>query len=172
MGSTAWNLTTYQADIVSYISGFVVRSLKKMVSCPDCLVMLEANQSESQLQIRKTYGKLTSASIFVTKICKVSEQVLKEGKELQVFKNKRMTEKILNVIISKSICNLPNNIYQFFDSHMFEGDVIDGHAIQLIRLILKRCITIRIHHECKIISDLSGGGIRHHLTKSILFKNQ
>lgn len=56
--SAAWNLTMYTEDVVAYISGFVVRALKKCVTCAQCLALLETDEVLSSLQKRKQFGNL------------------------------------------------------------------------------------------------------------------
>lgn len=43
---------------------------------------------------------------------------------------------MVNLFLSKCITKLPEGIYNDFGNHVMD-DVIDGHAIQLIKLILK-----------------------------------
>lgn len=37
ISSTAWNLTDYVEDVVSYIAGIVVKSIIKCIMCGKCL---------------------------------------------------------------------------------------------------------------------------------------
>lgn len=70
--------------------------------------------------------------------------------------------------------NLPsNNIYSYFKDHLFEVALFDGHPITVIKFILNKYLTVRIHHETKIMLQKSvESRVRSVLTKSILFKNQ
>ena len=81
--SDAWNLTDYVEDIVSYISGFVVKGLKKFVNCSKCLNYLESEESASLLQKRKTFGRLVKASKFVINLCKEGEKFFRFFKTTQ-----------------------------------------------------------------------------------------
>lgn len=49
-------------DVTTYTAGFVVKKNQKVISCLECLDMLEIKQTLSKLQDRKTYGKLSNAS--------------------------------------------------------------------------------------------------------------
>lgn len=40
--SQAWHLTMYAEDVISYISGFVVKNLNKCITCDDCQKILKA----------------------------------------------------------------------------------------------------------------------------------
>lgn len=75
-------LSNYADDVVAYISGCVVKLIKKKISCTTCLEQLEIEKDTdgndtslpiSKLQKRKYYGKLISASRDVIKICKGRE---------------------------------------------------------------------------------------------------
>ena len=55
--SSAWHLTSLTSDIVAYIAGFIIKGLKKCITCELCLSLLESDQPLSLLKIRKTYGK-------------------------------------------------------------------------------------------------------------------
>ena len=79
MNISELNLSEYTEEVLAYVSGAVVKSLKKKIHCPVCLMNLELEkevQSFSSLQRRKAYDKLTSASYDVFTIIKVAEKVL------------------------------------------------------------------------------------------------
>lgn len=62
ISSSAWDLTLYVEDIVSHISGYVVKVLKKYITCAKCQELLQVENTFSKLQKRKRYGVLTNAS--------------------------------------------------------------------------------------------------------------
>ena len=73
LSSGIWHLTTYVTDVVSYIAGYVVKSLKKCITCKHCCDMLESNFCFSKLQTRRKFGALTNASQYVIKVCSHAE---------------------------------------------------------------------------------------------------
>ena len=77
IASSAWHLTCYITDVVAYIAGFVVKCLKKCVTCAFCLLLLQSDITPSLLQQRKQYGQLHRASSFLIKICSVGETCLR-----------------------------------------------------------------------------------------------
>lgn len=44
-----WHLTCYVEDVIAYIAGFVIKKIKKVVSCSECFDMLEVHQTFSKL---------------------------------------------------------------------------------------------------------------------------
>lgn len=48
--SDMWNLTDYVQDVSSYIAGFVVRALKRCITCNKCKTLLEGDE-DSRLQV-------------------------------------------------------------------------------------------------------------------------
>lgn len=64
-----------------------------------------------------------------------------------------------------------NTLFLSLKDHVFDQEPLQGHIIQLIRLILKNYFTVRLHHinagKSEIVHRL-----RQKLTKTILFTNQ
>lgn len=170
--SNVWTLTTYIEDVVGYIAGFVVRSLKKCVTCVKCLHLLEGTQHFSFLQKVKEYGNLVKASYFVIQICKEGEKMFRLLNKVSKLPHKNV-HNYEKIFINKTFQALPSNIYDHFTDHLFEDDPIDGHAPSLIKLILKVYFKIRIHHETsKHLDTTLRNRVRSMFTKTTLFKNQ
>lgn len=167
VSGSVWHLTDFIKDVVRYIAGFIVRALKKCLVCSKCVGMLENDNSLSLLQKRKAYGKMTNASSFVIEICEIAE------KWFRVFKNmgKLYQKIILEILILKSVNDLPSHIFNFFGDHLYDDDPLSGHCLALVKLILKKYNNIRIHHETKNKTN-NVTRVRSVLTKTILFKNQ
>lgn len=62
------------------------------------------------------------------------------------------------------------NKKEIFD-HISEQDIFYNHRTQLIRLVIKKYLQVRIHHTNKQVNE-KDNYIRHKYTKLILFKNQ
>ncbi|CAH2020267.1 unnamed protein product [Acanthoscelides obtectus] len=71
--SQAWNLTDYVEDVVGYISGYVVRSFLKCITCSQCTKVLEGDNVK-YLQKRKKYRALTTPSDIILQICVAAEK--------------------------------------------------------------------------------------------------
>lgn len=170
--SNAWTLTTYIEDVVGYIAGFVVRSLRKCVTCVKCLKLLEGTEHFSSLQRIKEYGNLVKASYLVIHICKEGEKMFRLLNKVTKLPNKNICN-YEYIFINKTFSSLPPNIYEHFGDHIFEDDPIDGHAPTLIKLILKVYFKIRVHHETsKHLDTTVKSRVRSMFTKTTLFKNQ
>lgn len=170
ISSPAWHLTIYSQDIVKYIAGFVVISLEKCVTCSRCIEILSSNRQLSLLQRRKTFENATmsAASELVIKVCLTGEKC---------FRCINNTISIFNINMDKltasTLRHLPITVFDHFGDHLFDMEPLSDHFMNLIKLILKKYFTIRIHHETKKRLDLNAGTrVRSFLTKTILFKNQ
>ncbi|VEN44792.1 unnamed protein product [Callosobruchus maculatus] len=170
--SSAWNLTVYTENVVQYISGFVVKTLKKCVTCAKCAEILESATVISSLQKRKQYGNLVRASDLVINVCTAAERYFRFfHKTTNIFnKNIRL---LIETLKNNTIKTLPSAILNHFNHHLYDDDPVDGHAIQLIKLILNNYFKLRIHHETAKNMDLSTKNrVRSILTKTILFKHE
>ncbi|KYQ52465.1 hypothetical protein ALC60_08425, partial [Trachymyrmex zeteki] len=67
----------YARDIISYIAGFIARSLTKVIKCDTCFMALVGKTSESKLQNRKTESGLISASQDLIEVCITSGYVVR-----------------------------------------------------------------------------------------------
>lgn len=170
--SSAWDLTFYVEDVVSYIAGFVVRSLKKCVTCIKCVQLLENESVLSILQQRKERGNLTRASEMVVKLCKAAEKFFRYfNSSVNIF-NKHL-KYLPDILVTKIMGTLSANVLNYFGHHLFEDDPIDGHSFQLVKLVLHNYFKLRLHHETIKKNDLAKKTrIRSVFTKSILFRNQ
>ncbi|CAB0044974.1 unnamed protein product [Trichogramma brassicae] len=67
----------YVEEVIAYVSGAVVKSILPKIKCSICineLTVREGDQAPSSLQVRKSYGALTSASPDVIQICRTAEK--------------------------------------------------------------------------------------------------
>lgn len=88
-------MSSFLNDVIIYIAGFVVKSLKKCITCSKCLALLESSETASLLQKRKTYGNLVKASPFVSEICTWGERIFRQMGE-RIYSSKYRD--ILNII--------------------------------------------------------------------------
>ncbi|VEN48358.1 unnamed protein product [Callosobruchus maculatus] len=80
---------------------------------------------------------------------------------------------LIETLKNNTIKTLPSAILNHFNHHLYDDDPVDGHAIQLIKLILNNYFKLRIHHETAKNMDLSTKNrVRSILTKTILFKHE
>lgn len=155
-GSNGWTWSEYREDVVTYIAGFIVQSVKKKLNCEMCLKQLESTNTKCnliQIKNRNLYSQdftvmqRKSGLIFLSKdvitICKLAEQFLREVKNLFLLKN------VMNFLIIKARklilpLNLFSDINVFVDKH-----VLTNHKFLLINKILKTYFKLRLHHKSK-----------------------
>lgn len=166
LNSESWNLTLYVEDVVAYISGFVVRKIKKCINCPKCMCLLEGQNSVSHLQERKTYGRLVKASQLIIEVCRSAEKMFRFFLKTENIFSRKI--KVIEVLIVKTMNNLDLSIYD----HFYDGDAVNNHASLLIKLILKHYFKIRLHHETNKILEKSKPRVRSIYTKVALFRNE
>lgn len=163
-----WHLSEYTIDIISYISGFVVKSIKKQVKCVKCLQILEGSTSISKLQDRKEYGRLTKSSTVVHKICLIAEKSFRLNQaKIDRFLNKPNLKPIL---INDSLSKIPRSLLDAYGDHFYDGDIFNNHIIILFKMILNSYFNIRLFHESNKIDKQKR--IRSQLTKYVLFQHQ
>lgn len=170
--SDAWNLTCYVEDIVSYISGFVIKGLKKIVNCSDCLINLESNEPLSNLQQRKTYGKLVKASKFVVGICREGENFFRFFNATKGIFNKKNKD-LINILVTHTLNTINPSAFEVFGDHMYDDVVLSEHPIYISKLILKSYFNIRIYYETIKRLDVNRTNRSRSMnTKTILFRNE
>lgn len=155
----------YICDVIEYIAGFVSRKLIKTLNCNECARALISSDSLCMLLNRKNRGGLCKASKDVINICITAETIIKSETNFSV-------PNIILKLISAGTRHLNiNQLFLSLDRHSFDQDPLNGHIIQLIRLILKNYFTIRLHHINRSKNEVSDR-IRQKLTKAIHFKSQ
>ncbi|VEN53822.1 unnamed protein product, partial [Callosobruchus maculatus] len=72
----SWDLTDYSKDVVGYIAGFVVKQVKKVVTCSKCISLIQSDKPLSMLQKRKEYSDKPLSMLQKRKeyVCKAAEK--------------------------------------------------------------------------------------------------
>lgn len=160
------NLGSLVDDIIAYISGAVVRIVRKKISCKKCLETLYLKNDEksiSTLQRLKCRGSLINASIDVITVCTMGEKLLR-------FESNFLQKNLIEKLIIKTMYIIPQKIFDT-NSHIFDQSPLSDHRYQLIKLILNHYFQIRLHHEAKKIQG-QNPRIRMRNNKLTLFYNQ
>lgn len=101
----------------------------------------------------------------IIKICKAAESVFKTNDKILNCKN------VIEKLILLTLTELPVN-YLFTDvEHAFDQALLTDHRNQLIRIILNKFFTLRLHHYAASWNN-NIKRIRSKFTILILFKNQ
>lgn len=155
----------YLSDVVEYIAGFVSRKLMRTLNCNECANSLSVVTSSCRLLNRKNRGGLCKPSKDVVKICIVAESIIKLEKNFSA-------PNIMLKLICLTIRHLNiSELFRSLTSHSVDQDPLQGHILQLIRLILRSYFTIRLHHINSQKNEIPNR-LRQKLTKVILFTSQ
>lgn len=169
----------YSENVITYISGFVIRKIQKRIKCPKCIEALHFSEDidymENSLKLinRKSKGGLLLPSKSLQEVCKIVEnkiQVLLEI-EKHLPPKKIFIESLLKYT---NKITFDDNLFRSLKDHSFDfGIEEDSHKKLLISEIIKVYSSIRIFSITKKINeDISGEKIRKSLNKLILFKHQ
>lgn len=178
MSTNKWLWTEYSNDIVIYIAGSIIRTIKKKIKCEMCVDQLQNNVITSSLigiknraplkttttNCQNQMRGLISPSNDVIVICKTAEKVLRSTPNL-------FTKNVLQkLMIHANKLLLEVKLFSRMDMFM-EDKVLSSHKSNLINLILKQYFYIRLHHEAKS-SQNAVQRIRSFHNRLVLFKNQ
>lgn len=155
----------YYADIIEYIAGFISKRMMRLINCNICAKSLTSANIASALLIRKNRGGLCKPSSDVVKICIMAKSVIKT---MSNFSEANIINEMIMLCLRK--INL-NKIFTELTEHSMEQDPLQGHNLQLVKLILKNYLTIRLHHINNTSNEVESR-IRSTLTKIIHFKHQ
>ncbi len=170
-------LSDYKTAVVTYIAGFVVRMVKRKISCPRCTAALTADVTVNggigeQFLKLKNRGGLVRASDCVIKVCQATEKCFSRmhaarGDQLP------LTSRIVPIITSTVLSEVAHCCFQSLNSHMYDCTPDSNHLFILIKCVASCYCTVRMHHLAKQkSSSIAGVKIRKQLSKIILFKNQ
>lgn len=149
--SEGWYSSEYSEEIIKHTAGSIVHILKRIIHCKKCCELLDGANStfKSKLTILKNRGGLNFASDDVNFICKCTEKIIRQCKNL-------LAENINTKLITKTLEILPITILDdnkhYLEQEPFSKSLLD-HRNQLILLIIQKYIDIRLKHESNILQD-------------------
>lgn len=159
-----WCWNEYNSEVVTYIAGYVIKTIKNKIKCDMCRQSLESKENNSLLlKIKNRRGLLLPSPQVIT-ICKVAERVLRQQKDLFTVKN------LMTSLIYCAKKLLPGDIFNHLDD-LSQKSVIDNHKSQLIYNILHKYFDIRLYHEGRTIKN-STKRIRTLHNRLVIFANQ
>ncbi|KYM99501.1 THAP domain-containing protein 9 [Cyphomyrmex costatus] len=175
-GMKGWAWSEYHSDIVTYIAGFIVKSVQKTNHCKMCLETLQSPENKCELislknrKFKKCNDERQSSGLIfpsedVITVCKIAEQVIRTTNN--VFATKNILD-FLIITARKQI--LPLHLFKELDLAVSKH-VLSNHKFQLINQILKKYFTVRLQHASKSLRDTIPR-IRTHFNRLVIFKNQ
>jgi hypothetical protein len=136
-----------------------------------CLVSKAAGELSCSLIELKNNGGLVVPSKDVVEIVKQAERVMRST--LDVCRVKNTTAWGIQLEMRVLQC-IPGTLFQDNQEHFDEtSHGVDSHYFSLIRITVRTYATLRRYHSINLTNmDLKGRSVRHHLTKTVLFKGQ
>lgn len=145
-------LNRYISNIVTYIAGFVKRTLKKKIKCENCLTALDGESYELQENksfiLRKNRGGLELPSKDLVEICTIGE------KSFKLFKSNLFQKNSFEKIILYSMRLIPPTlVFENMNEHIMNQYPFDNHQTTLIKSILFEYLKIRFHRTASIETE-------------------
>ncbi|CAH0731426.1 unnamed protein product, partial [Brenthis ino] len=161
LNNTCQNMLRRQ--VISYISGYVVRYITKKLKCETCLNSLyTCDYTEDHLLIKtKNKGGLIFPSYDVINICIRTECSIRTLNAHETVRNKhKVVSHAMKTLIGE-------NCFSSLDNHMKEQPPLYNHITQLCKGICEKYVDIRFRHVAT--SKNSRITKRQHFNKTVLF---
>lgn len=142
--------TEFSQQIITYIAGYVVRTLGKTVKCNECISALNINKNHTSdifdFISFKDKGGLVYPSNDVIQICKVAEIEIREIiNKSQNFNIRPSVTKphIINNILRRFV---NSNIFSTIAIHQFDQLPTENHLVNLMKAVASTYIDVRLHY--------------------------
>jgi hypothetical protein len=171
-------LELFLGNIITYIGGYCVKMVKKIIKCHECLsALMETDFTEDNdydLISRKNRGGLIIPFRGVIEVCKKTENLIKRGFSEN---NGGFPNPVIYVHCAKtSVIDAlgRKNIFPSLQQHHFDTTLdVEDHVLRLIKEICGSYLKIRLHHEAaKKNEQLHKSLIRKKLSRLVIFSNQ
>lgn len=167
-------ISQYKEAAVSYISGFVVRMMKKRIHCKPCISALTAEDETPHAFVElKNHGGLVKASPSVISVCTETEKCFQHMLKMSDGKLPQgdgITEAIVLAVFTNSA---GLSLFQELHNHQFDTSIEDNHIHNLVKMASSCYSKIRLYHLGKAkTEELVGIRVRKQMSKLILFKHQ
>lgn len=163
-----WTASKYCLEIVRYISGNVVRALRKNIHCKFCFELIngtndKAHNDQAKLTRVKNEGGLIFACADIEHICITVERVIRQFKKFNYLR----TSNIFQRLMIETLKILPKDILDD-NIHIFDFEPLYDHRHSLILLICQIYIDCRMKHESANFNDTLER-LRMHSNKTTIF---
>lgn len=161
-------VNVYKEDVIEHIAGFVLKQLNKIIDCPVCCSALQDKYRHHTLIDIKNRGGLMKPSTDVIHICKITEKIFIS----RIHEIPKLLGNPINYLTIKTMSQINiSSLFTVLNVHILSQSPINNHLLQIIKLIIKKYIVIRLHHYNKEQCQPKFR-IRSQLTKQILFQHQ
>lgn len=160
------SLSLYVENAVYYISGYVIRMVRKKTNCLDCIDALEDTQVDPSVKMstllrQKNRGGLVLPSNSVTTICSQTEKCFRRmlaATRGQLPKGHKLSLTMTNAVLY-DITTGNMNLFPSLQEHQLDSSILDDHVSKLIKWIVECYSKIRFHHLAKKATEKAKGAI-------------
>ena len=142
------SISEYKEAAISYIGGFVGKTVAKKLSCHECRNVLGSRNSvpSSQFLQLKDRGNLYKPSQSVITVCKETEKCFQ--RMLAATAGKLPHSNGIVGAIATSVLGSINasSLFTEIDDHMYDSTVDDNHVYRLIKEIVNCYCKVRLYH--------------------------
>lgn len=170
-------LSSYADNIVTYIAGFVVRTLCEKIKCEACKQALYVDKrpqnSRYDFVALKTRGRLIYASEDVVELCTIAEKCIRRMNVATADRPCGNSDFVLALCCATMEAAIDRHLFSSLDEHMFDTEADNNHIGHLINVISKKYVKSRLHWEAKKYTcKLNGARIRNTYSRLIIFQHQ
>jgi hypothetical protein len=173
-------ISDFSLNVVTYIAGYVARQLCKKLHCVACSSALMSKDKVAEnckLLSRKDAGGLLFPSHSLITVCSVTERCIRFLLGLLCDRSNVVPhQRNLKLVLQMAVIERTQHLHLFNDSvdeHNCSLDILDSHALNLIRLVVNCYVNIRFYHMGKLFSEqLRGKNVRFNSNKLVLFAHQ
>lgn len=137
------SLSPFIEGITEYIAGFVIRQLKRKITCSICKSHLESEISNSVLLNLKDKGKLIKPAKDVCFIIEWAERIIRQ------YQNDIFKRNIKSIITNKITQRVLPYIFSDLNDHIMSQEPFENHKKLLIVSLLDIYLNVRFHHIAK-----------------------
>lgn len=146
------DISEFSNEVVSYIAGFVVHRILKVLKCETCISGLLADTLEDK-HLRfiklKDKGGLVFPSNDVITICKRMEVIIKSS-IISDDKVKISSTSIQQQLLTKSLKHfIGMNLFKNINFHQFDQSPMNNHLVMLTKAVMQRYMNVRLHYLTK-----------------------
>ena len=163
-------VSPYKDAAISYIAGYVVRMIKRRITCTQALTTTETVHAFVALKDR---GFLQKPSSSIVTVCKETDkcfQRLLKASGGKLPQHAEISASISTAVLSNTA---DKSFFPELHNHMCDTSIDDNHILALVKMASSCYSKIKLFHPGKRVTEsLIGTRVRKQLSKLILFKHQ
>ena len=173
----------WRADVLYYISGYIVRQILTSIDCPECVEALfdnsevdHAYQRSTSLFSCKKYGNLNSPSQSVYSVVSTVDRLAR--KELCTWSTMSQYEvlKIRMSVLQETRRTFSSLQQHSIENHIVDAHLRDDHVPLIIKLLVDKYLNLFFHQCGRVyterISNRNKPSKRNKVTRTVLYSNE